>query len=664
MKILSVNCFYPPFEPSGGATVYAHSLNKAYQLQGHKVEVFCGKLAPEDTLYHATIDTYDGLKTTRINLNYQSFDLPLKRIVGDRNILAEFIKVLKNFKPDLVHFHAIQGLGAELVKYTINQKIKTIVTVHDSWWLCPRQFFLKSDKKTFCRHKNYVTCSLCHACLEEKSSVAKNIRKEAEILTRDNYLYSIFSNIDLVIFPSKFLFNIYQKHLPVRNWHISQNGIPKNNLIPNLDKKTKIKSFLFVGGNSKEKGSDLLLSTWNKFFSNRKDIKLNIYGAGSTELAGKIKSKNIIINDVYNRSQVKQIFQSNQVLIFPSIIPENSPITIKEAFSYGLPVIGSDIGGIPELINDGNNGYLFPSNNSDLLAKKINEMVTNIGLQMRQNAVESYSTISNQAKEIISYYQNINPIVKKTIKHKLFNFVCDSLYLPSKSKNNNKPIDFTIYQKSPIDLSFPNLLLFNLSQNRNKFLIDNYQSINNIPNGSIFEIYKPDTTPILDKNNLLLNNSQITNWIKISKFININKINILVLPFPEIKYFKLINRIIFIFFGIRYFILFEKKPFLLTFNPKFRFNIHSSFTNDIENLYYILKRIVIYILSLPFLILFSLVGLIFTPYGISRIFHKLSLFQPHFKGYTMKQRVFWVLLIPLKTIRYLTNYFLYNFLLS
>ena len=68
--------------------------------------------------------------------------------------------------------------------------------------------------------------------------------------------------------------------------------------------------------------------------------------------------------------QIDGILQNTDVLILPSVWPENQPVTILEAMASGMPVIGSRIGGIPELIDDGVTGYLFnPSDATDLAAK-------------------------------------------------------------------------------------------------------------------------------------------------------------------------------------------------------------------------------------------------------------------------------------------------------
>lgn len=639
MKILSVNCFYPPFEPNGGATIYTHSLNKTFQNIGHNVEVFCGKLDTKSPLYQKTNDTFENIKTTRIALNYQSFDDPIKRITGENQILEEFKLSLKDFNPDIVHFHSIQGLGADILKHCINNNYKTAITLHDSWWLCPRQFFLKSDKKTYCQNKNLIDCSFCYGFSEEKDKFSKNIKKNIEIYFRDQYLYEIINNIDLCIFPSHFIYSKYKKYLNKGNWIVSQNGIDDSQSVKKIEKSNKIR-FLFVGGNSEEKGSTLLINTWERYFSKTKKIELHIYGQGVETLSNQIRSKNIHTHYTYNRNDFKRIFSNHDVLIFPSIIPENSPITIKEACSFGMAIISSDIGGIPELIKNNINGLIFKNNNQKDLYKKIHKIIKNRDklLEFQQKSLLNYKSINFQAKKITENFQKIKPKTKY-IKYNLITILRNLIYTKYIIKKTSIYRDISLEKQDRV-------LLFNLDKNR-KDQFNKYAK--HLVSEKIYEIYKDESSNLKTKNKYKLKGNRFINWTNIKNIIKKNKINTIAIPFSNIGYFKKINQIFFFLIGVKKYSLIGQNIKTIIINSPNKPN-----KKTINSIIRLSSKFLINILFSAVTIINIIIGSIFTKYGhqeIKKQFIKV-------KKKPTKELIIDTLLLPLKLIRIITNYLL------
>lgn len=653
MKILIVSCLYPPYEPNGGASIHAHQLAQSYQSLGHSVSVYCGRLSTKIPLHTVLNDKHEGINITRIVLNYESFDRPIERIVGAPQILESFKKVLSNTRPDLVHFHSIQGLGADIVNHTTSEKIRTVITCHDSWWICPRQFFLKSDKKTFCTNKNLTDCSLCYSFLEDKKNISKNIRKEAEVINRDTYLYNIFNNIDYVVFPSNFIKNIYKKYFHEKNWLVSQNGIPKYKKY-STQKSNKIK-FLYIGGNSDEKGTSLLLDTWHKYFSIHSQIELNIYGGGSQYLIPIINTPNINIFNLYDHQQLPKIFGSHSYLIYPSIIPENSPVTIKEAFAFGLPVIGSDIGGIPELIQDGYNGFVFKSNDQNSLEKAINKAIESNRIILSKNSFDSIKYIDDQAKEILEFVDtNISgSIIKPKVNNKYLHQLRNSFYQNSYiQKSNDSLIKITYFKLIKTNDIPKKILLFNLDKNR-AYIYEKY--LKNIKYKYFHEIVEQQT-PYINKNFINVLKTKIFNWIKIYQSIKNNKINTVIFPIPDKNHLLLINKILFIFFGVKYYVFLDKKVIAYKLNPTAQINRKINTIKRIKLSYKYLNKISTHFIYLHIFIIFNIKAIFTTRYGLSRIVELTD--KINLKNLFIK-----LMIIPLEIIQKIGNYFLINYLL-
>ena len=91
----------------------------------------------------------------------------------------------------------------------------------------------------------------------------------------------------------------------------------------------------------------------------------------------------VTFEDGFDRDRVSTIYASLDVLVVPSLWPENSPLVIHEAFMHGIPVVGARIGGIPELVTDGVNGLLYEPFSADALRATLQRLADDPGLARR-----------------------------------------------------------------------------------------------------------------------------------------------------------------------------------------------------------------------------------------------------------------------------------------
>jgi glycosyltransferase involved in cell wall biosynthesis len=130
--------------------------------------------------------------------------------------------------------------------------------------------------------------------------------------------------------------------------------------------------FLYFGRLSVEKGVGTLISA----FSGKKNHKLKIAGTGPLkELVAQssIENQNISYVGFKTGKDLEELIKNASFVILPSECYENNPLSIIEAYSFGKPVIGANIAGIPELIKDGINGFLFKSGDRESLEKAIED---------------------------------------------------------------------------------------------------------------------------------------------------------------------------------------------------------------------------------------------------------------------------------------------------
>jgi len=153
------------------------------------------------------------------------------------------------------------------------------------------------------------------------------------------------------------------------------------NFYPNIERKEvngkKGAYFLYFGRLSPEKGLKTLFSAW---LTKDRKSKLKVVGNGElfdelNQLA--LRNKSIEMPGYKTGIELIEIIRGASFIIVSSECNENNPLTIIEAYSNGKPVIGSETGGIPEIIDDGNTGYVFEMKSVEDLSDKI-EMAESI----------------------------------------------------------------------------------------------------------------------------------------------------------------------------------------------------------------------------------------------------------------------------------------------
>lgn len=147
MKILQVSAHYPPDFVSGGALI-PQRLARELRARGHETFVFAGQLGTESL---QVSDSTDGDVPVRWigNAEFLGWDDP--RNIDNPAVLAAFIDYLDEVEPDVVHFHSLQTLGASLLDEAKTRGICTVVTMHDFWWACARQFCAPERAAVFAR---------------------------------------------------------------------------------------------------------------------------------------------------------------------------------------------------------------------------------------------------------------------------------------------------------------------------------------------------------------------------------------------------------------------------------------------------------------------------------------------------------------------------------
>lgn len=405
MKILMVNKFH---YLKGGSEKYYFDLAKLLEENGHEVAFFSMKneknIRTDNKEYFAD----------EIDLNSNNKLKALEVIYSKKN-KKKMEEALEDFKPDIVHLNNFQRqLSASIIKPMKKKDIPIVFTSHDVQAICPAIIMLDSNKDICeaCMNGKYTNC-IKKKCI--KGSGLKSILGAVEgMYYRIKKIYK--KRIDCIITPSEF----YKTKL-------MEDGIEENKIkvlhnfidIKQYDVETKDEGYaLYFGRLSKEKGILNLINA----FSRTENGMLYIAGEGEEkENIKKLIDENKLNDRIrllgfLNPDKMKEYIRKCKFVVVPSIWYENCPYSIMETLAIGKPIIGSNIAGIPELVQDNINGFTFKYNNIEELTEKMQKLFTDDSL------IEEFSKKSKEiCKELYSkefYYNELMNIYNSLLKEK------------------------------------------------------------------------------------------------------------------------------------------------------------------------------------------------------------------------------------------------------
>lgn len=400
MKILLVNKY---LMPKGGAETYMFEVGKQLEKMGHEVQYF-GMDNP-DRIVSNHLDEYvnyiDFHQKSIVKLLYPF------QIIYSTEAKKKIKKVLYDFNPDIVHLNNFNYQLTPSIIYGVREyekksgkKVKIVLTTHDVQMGCPNHMMYNPSKKQICEKCMY---GAYFNCIKGKCIHGSTLRSVLGAL--ESWIYhklNTYRHIDLTVYPSRFI----ATKLNV-DPNLEKNYLALHNFITKTPKKNYEKQdyVLYFGRFSKEKG----LGTLAKACKELPQIPFKF--AGSGELDYLLKDAANIENVGFQSGEaLAELIQKARFTIIPSEWYENCPFTVLESLYYGTPVLGADIGGIPELIQDGKTGMLFQSGNKEDLKEKILTLWQDSqGLsKMTENCAEvEFDDAEAYCEKLINGYRNV-----------------------------------------------------------------------------------------------------------------------------------------------------------------------------------------------------------------------------------------------------------------
>ena len=378
MKILLVNWSW---YLTGGDWTYIENVEKLYQAKGYEVIPF-STLNSKNVFSSYSgyfVKTYD-YKVLNANKNLTNGIKALQTSVVSKDALKKLDLLLDEHDIKVAHLNNIHHyITPAIIEKLKNRGIKIIWSLHDFKIICPENSFISHGKVC----EKCITGDFYHCAINR---CKKNSFLASTLASFEAYYYhkkNTYGLVDYFLCPSEFLykkfieFGFNNQQLLVANtcYDIPLIDDFINNQSSVNKEHNKQKYVLYVGRLEEIKGVDVLINAVKDT-----NMHLKIVGTGVAEERLKkiaLGCDNIEFLGFKNKNDVFSLTIGALFVVCPSICYENLPFSIIESFLFSKPVVGSDIGGIPELVIDGKTGLLFEPGNVAHLCEKMNYLWNN-----------------------------------------------------------------------------------------------------------------------------------------------------------------------------------------------------------------------------------------------------------------------------------------------
>ena len=398
MRVLLINKF---LYKCGGTETYVLKIGQYLEKKGHEVQYF--GMADDRNIVGNRIGAY----TSNMDFHNHSIVAAVSyamQTVYSKQARTQLKKVLDDFMPNVCHlnnfnYQLTPSIILEIVKWRKERNVscRIVFTGHDYNLVCPNHMC-----------KNPITGENCEKCLGgqyincvKNRCIHGSLAKSA-IGTIEGYYWrarKTYRYIDTAICCSKFL-----KTKLDTNPELAPKTIAMHNFIDIVvNKEVQKKEYaLYFGRYSEEKGIGTLLQVCKEL----PEVQFVFAGTGPLEQQLE-KIPNVKNVGFQSGEALETLIREARFSIYPSEWYENCPFSVMESQMYGTPVIGANIGGIPELIQVERTGELFEAGNKEELKKTVLSLWSDPD-RMRTYSENcksiSFETIDDYYEKLIAIY--------------------------------------------------------------------------------------------------------------------------------------------------------------------------------------------------------------------------------------------------------------------
>lgn len=401
----------------------------ALQARGHTVQVVCVERIDRGpaTGVAAVDEVFEGIPVRRLEFNLAAAPAPARWEFDNPWVGDHLREMIQGFRPDL--FHLVSGylLTGRALEVAAAAEIPAVVSLTDFWFLCRRTTLLRTNGELSTVPPDPVRCARCVA---EESRRYRWLGRAAPGLMdwywrqqhgavqlqheRQRFLLAALRRARYLISPSEFLRGLFvQAGLPAERLVYVRQGRDFEALTPERLAKAPAPELrlVYLGQIAEHKGLHVLIDALRRL--PEAPIQLTLYGDPGHFPRYTRRLQQLAAGDprirlagnYQGQLELHEVFQRADAMVMPSLWYENSPNVILEAFAHRTPVLASRLGGMAEMVVDGQNGLCFAPGDAADLARVLQRLLDEHGALARLSAgIQPPKTIAQELDELEAVY--------------------------------------------------------------------------------------------------------------------------------------------------------------------------------------------------------------------------------------------------------------------
>ena len=430
--IIAVHGYPPTF--GGGAERRAERTARGLLKRGYRVAVLCVESAATSRPGVPWQESeQDGVLVRRLFFDANAAPDRFRQAYDSPLIEAALRDLMRSFQPSLVHLFSGYLMTASVLHAARSAGRPAVVTLTDYWWLC-HQITLIQTNGARCDGPSVPACTRCHAetfrryrlpaqtwpsgtnvfwSMAERVPALGRLVGTTEQAERRATLLAALNGADALIAPSRYLADIYLREgVSSARLQVWRQGVDTRGVRPR--RPSSVLRFGYLGQIKPHKGIDVLLEAWARL-GGTIPRKLVLYGSegGDAEYGRRVRERIASLDGVtwpgeYGTGGPWEVLADLDVLVVPSRWAENSPNSLLEARAARVPVVGSDLGGVAELVQHERDGLVFRVDDPADLARQLQRLLDEPALVERLRAgTPPVSTVDDEVDQIAGLYQGL-----------------------------------------------------------------------------------------------------------------------------------------------------------------------------------------------------------------------------------------------------------------
>ena len=402
MRIALLSAHYPPDFVSGG-TLQPQRLARGLRAAGQDVSVLAGSLDPA----RVPLEEWDDTDETGLQIRWVAtgpfigWDDPLN--YDNPGVSEAAGSFFDAWRPDIVHAHALQGLGVGTLDAAADRGIPVIVTMHDFWWVCARQFLVDRDHRPC---PVVVDASACQ-CQAGRAHLAR----------RDARLRAALSRVASVLVPSAAAAEVLAANgISPDRLAVDENGVPAPGTArrsTHWDRRQPGDPVVvrYTGGSNAMKGADVLLDAATAL---PVDLPVRLIAHDIDDAIDRRPpaTAGLQVESVpaYDPPDLDAILDDTDVLLLPSVMRETFSIVTREAMSRGVPVVATDVLGPEEVVHDDVDGRILPAGDVHALASALQDLgadPASVGRWRQASPTLALRSVEDQVSGLVERFEGL-----------------------------------------------------------------------------------------------------------------------------------------------------------------------------------------------------------------------------------------------------------------